>query len=55
MFNVLIIILINVICDFEKLEFDVIKYNCVEFLLNLLIIELNLLYVFRCFICFLVW
>lgn len=47
----------NVICDFEKLEFDVRKYICVEFLLNLLIIELDLLYVFvfRCFICFLVW
>lgn len=45
----------NVTCDFEKLEPDAIKHNCVEFLLNLSITELNSLYVFRCFICFSAW
>lgn len=46
---------INVTCDFEKLEPDAIKHNCVEFLLNLSITELNSVYVFRCFICFSAW
>lgn len=47
---------INVTCDFEKLEPDAIKHNCVEFLLNFIsITELNSLYVFRCFICFSAW
>lgn len=48
-------VLINVTCDFEKLEPDARKHICVEFLLNLSITELNSLYVFRCFICFSAW
>lgn len=50
-------VLINVTCDFEKLEPDARKHICVEFLLNLSIIELDSLYayVFRCFICFSAW
>lgn len=50
-------VLINVTCDFEKLEPDARKHICVGFLLNLSIIELDSLYayVFRCFICFSAW